>query len=298
MKLAFDEEGDGPLVVLLHGFPENRSTWRRQLPALARAGFRAVAPDLRGYRDSPKPRDIDAYKLTEIAGDVAELIESLCDGSSGPRGLGSSVEASPRTRGPANPRNPDKRCILVGHDWGATVAWFVTMIRPELVERLAILNIPHPAAMTRELKRSGAQKRKMLYALFFQLPLLPELVMKLFGKLIMRKLGPFTSEELDAYAKAWRGSLTQMLNYYRALRRTRGELRKRIRPIDVPVLFIWGEREPFVVPQALEGWEAYGVRDLRIERIAHARHFVQHDAPERVSQLLVDFAGDPSLRSG
>jgi pimeloyl-ACP methyl ester carboxylesterase len=261
LKLAFEEEGDGPLVVLLHGFPENRRAWRHQIPALARAGFRVVAPDLRGYGDSPKPREIDAYDLREIAGDVIELIES--------------TGVVP--------------CILIGHDWGATVAWFVAMMRPDLIERLAILNIPHPAAMTRELKRNRVQRRKMLYALFFQLPLLPEIVMRCFGKRILRRLGPFTSEELEQYARAWRGSLGPMLNYYRALRRTRGELRKLIRPIEMPVLFIWGEREPFVVPEALEGWEPW-VHNLRIERIAHARHFVQHDAPERVNQLLVDFA--------
>jgi pimeloyl-ACP methyl ester carboxylesterase len=260
LKLAFEEEGDGPLVVLLHGFPEDRRTWRRQLSALARAGFRAVAPDLRGYHDSPKPRDIDSYKLQAIVGDVTELIESL-----------------------------GGRCMLVGHDWGATTAWFVAMTRPDLVERLAILNIPHPSAMTRALKRSLSQRMRMTYALFFQLPLLPELVMRVFGRFIMRRLGPFTKQQLDDYARAWRGSMRPMLNYYRALRRTRGELRKLIRPIDVPVLFIWGEREPFIVEQALEGWDALGVRDLRIERIAQARHFVQHDAPERVNQLLVEF---------
>ena len=230
------------------------------MPALARAGFRAVAPDLRGYGDSPKPRDIDSYKMNLFVGDVAELIESQ-----------------------------GGTCILVGHDWGAAVAWFVAMMRPDLVRKLAILNIPHPAAMARELKRSGAQKMRMSHAFFAQLPLLPEIVMKLFGKTILRMLGPFTREELDDHARAWRGSLRTMLNFYRAMRRTRGQLRKLIRPIDMPVLFIWAEREQFIVPQALEGWEEYGVRDLRIERIAHARHFVQHDAPERVSQLLVDF---------
>ena len=260
MKLHYDQEGGGPLVVLLHGFPDFRRTWRKQLPALARAGFRAVAPDLRGYASSPKPPGTSSYALTEIVADVAELIESFGGGP----------------------------CILVGHDWGAVTAWFTTMIRPDLVRKLAILNVPHPAAITRELKRSRRQRFLLAYQLFFQLPLLPELYMRLFGRRLMRRLGRFTREELDEYESVWRGSLTPMLNYYRAMRKTRGSLRPLIRRIDVPVLVIWGEREPVFLPAALENVEQW-VPDLRIERIPGIGHFVQHDAADRVSELLVSF---------
>lgn len=260
MQLQFDAEGDGPLVVLLHGFPEYRRTWSRQLPALARAGFRAVAPDLRGYGDSPKPRDIDSYRVPELAGDVASLIESQ-----------------------------GGRCVLAGHDWGALVAWFLAMMRPELVERLAILNVPHPYAFARELKRSTRQKLNSSYQLFFQLPVIPELCWRLFGRALMRRMA--AEDCMNP------GPLSPMFHYYRALRRTRGQLRKLMRRIEVPVLLIWGEEQSIFIEETLHGLDEW-VPQLHIERIARARHFVQHDAPERVSQLLIDFAKDPSLRSG
>ena len=257
MKLHYDTEGDGPLVVLLHGFPESRITWRRQMAALAGAGFRVVAPDLRGYGDSPKPHDIDSYRVQHLVEDVAELI--------------------------------DEPCVLVGHDWGAFVAWFVAMMRPELVRKLVILNVPHPALFVRELRRSRKQRVRALYQLFFQLPLLPELFMRLFGRMLIRRAGRFTPEQIDEYTSNWKTDLTPMLNYYRAMRRTRGELRPLMRRIDVPTLILWGEREPVMLPSTLEGTEEWAPQ-VRIERIPRAGHFVQHDAPERVSELLIGFA--------
>ena len=244
MQLAFDEEGDGPLVVLLHGFPESRKTWTRQLPALAAAGFHAVAPDLRGYGDSPKPSGIEPYRISEVAADVAELIESL--------------HGAP--------------CVLVGHDWGAAAAWTLAMERPELLRRLVILNVPHPSAIAREARRSLRQKLKLSYQVFFQLPLLPELVMK-------------------AMTWQWRRDFTPMLNYYRALRHRRNPSQF----IETPTLIIWGEREPVFLPTALEHLDQW-VRDVRIERIAKAGHFVQRDAAERVNELLIELASPRTSR--
>lgn len=262
MKLACDAQGEGPLVVLLHGFPESRRSWDRHLPRLARAGFRAVAPDLRGYGDSPKPRGVDAYRMTEIVGDVAELIES--------------AGGAP--------------CVVVGHDWGAMVAWNLAMIRPELVRKLVIINVPHPAAIRRELARSMRQKVRLLYQVFFQLPLLPELFMRLFGRALLRRGGQFTPEETKAYSREWRnGSLTPMLHYYRALRRSRGMLRKVFRRIDLPTLILWSEHEPVFLPSTLED-PGHWVTDLRIERIPGAGHFAQRDAPELVAKLIIEFA--------
>ena len=262
MRLHFDTEGDGPLVVLLHGFPESRLTWKRQLPALATAGFRVIAPDLRGYGESPKPKGVDRYRVSSLVEDVAELIT---------------------TEGHGEP------CVLVGHDWGAVVAWSLAMIHPELVRKLVILNVPHPAAIAREVRRSGRQKIRLLYQLFFQLPLLPELFMRIFGKSLLRRAARYTEDEIAAYARQWRGSLTPMLHYYRAMRHSRGEMRKIFRRIDAPVLIIWGQREPVFLPSALEDLAEW-VADVRIERIPKAGHFVQRDAPERVSELIGEFA--------
>lgn len=262
MKLHYDSQGSGPLIVLLHGFPEDRRSWKRQLPALAAGGFRAIAPDLRGYGESPKPRGVDAYRISMLVDDVAELI---ADAGGGP-------------------------CIVVGHDWGALVAWFLAMTRPDLVRKLVVINVPHPAAYSRELRRSAEQRRRVAYQLFFQLPLLPELWMRLFGRRLLRKLGRFSDEETEAYARAWRGSLGPMLNYYRAMRKFRGELRALIRRIDVPVLMIWGEREPVFLRATTEGVDEW-VPDLRFEPIPRIGHFAQHDAPDRVNELLIEFAG-------
>ena len=238
MKLQYDSEGDGPPVVLLHGFPQSRMTWKESLPAFGRAGFRAIAPDLRGYGDSPKPHGIKPYRTSEVASDVAELIESL--------------HGAP--------------CVLVGHDWGAAVAWTLAMKRPELLRRLVILNVPHPSAIAREARRSLRQKLKLSYQLFFQLPLLPELVMKVM-------------------TRQWRRDFTPMLNYYRALRYPRNPSQL----IETPTLIIWGEREPVFLASGLENLDKW-VRDVRIERIANAGHFVQRDAAERVNELLIEFA--------
>ncbi|MDQ3282961.1 MAG: alpha/beta hydrolase, partial [Acidobacteriota bacterium] len=228
MKLHYDSEGDGPLVVLLHGFPEFRISWERQLPALARAGFRAVAPDLRGYGESPKPRGIDAYRVSELVDDVVDLIE---------------------TSGGAP-------CVLVGHDWGAVVAWRLAMTRPDLLRKLVILNVPHPAAIARELKRSTRQKINVMYQLFFQLPVLPELTMRVFGRQFLRRAARFSPERIERYLEQWRGNLTPMLNYYRAIRRSRKEVQQSVKqPIAVPTMIIWGEREPVFLPSALENME-------------------------------------------
>ena len=260
MELHFVESGSGPLVVLLHGFPEFWYSWRRQMPALASAGFRAVAPDLRGFNDSPRPRDVASYRLTHVITDVAELIERL----------------------------GGQPCVLVGHDWGGLVAWYVAMSRPDLVRKLVVLNIPHPVPFLRELRNSTSQKLRMAYQLFFQPPFLPELVMPL---LLPRLFPRLTSEEMAVYKKAWAkpGALRGMANYYRAIRKYRGELKPLIRRIDIPTLILWGEREPVFRPETLDGTEQW-VPNLRIEKIARAGHFVQSDQPEIVNELLCEFA--------
>jgi pimeloyl-ACP methyl ester carboxylesterase len=180
--------------------------------------------------------------------------------------------------------------VLVGHDWGAAAAWGVAMTRPDLLRKLVILNVPHPSAIAREVRRSFRQKVNLLYQVFFQLPVLPELTMRAFGRRFLRRAGRFTREEIEMYAQQWRGNLTPMLNYYRALvRARRSKVKRLMEPVQTPTMIIWGEREPVFLSSSLEGMEKW-VSNVRIERIPNAGHFVQTDASERVNELLIEFA--------
>lgn len=181
-------------------------------------------------------------------------------------------------------------CIVVGHDWGAVTAWYLAMLRPELLRGLVILSVPHPAAIAREVKRSTRQKINLAYQLFFQLPVLPELAMRLFGRAMLRRAARFSEDEIDVYARHWRANATTMLHYYRAMRRLgRGELRKLQRRIDVPALLLMGEREPVFLPSTLEGTGEW-VPHVRIEVLRGMGHFLPHDGAETVNPLLIDFA--------
>jgi pimeloyl-ACP methyl ester carboxylesterase len=271
VRLHYVETGpsDGPLVVLLHGFPEFWYSWRRQLPALAAAGFRVVAPDMRGYNLSDRPRDWRLYDAESLAGDIAGLIGQL------------GVD----------------RAHVVGHDWGAAVAYYTATFRPDAVDRLAILNVPHPARMLAAF-RTVRQLRKSWYMFFFQIPGLPERLIArddyALGKRSLRAgaaPGTFSDEDLERYVEAWSqpGALTGMINYYRAaLRQSPRRAQSRMRPIAAPTLVIWGERDAYLGAELAEP-EPRWVPDVRVERIPEASHWVQHEAPERVNELLVEF---------
>ena len=270
VRLHWVESGSGPLVVLLHGFPDCWLTWRRQMPALAAAGFRVVAPDLRGYNLSGKPRGVAAYRVEALATDVAELVGRL----------GAS------------------RASVVGHDWGGAVAWNLPRYFPDLVERLVVLNSPHPAAFQRELL-TLAQLRRSWYVFLFQLPWLPEALLRSrragFVKRLLRddpvRPGAFTREEIEQLREAILvpGALTAALNYYRAAFRPGvAALRPRPGRIGCPTLVVWGERDRYLGPALLDGLDRW-VADLTVVRIPDASHWVHADAPERVNELLVAF---------
>ena len=250
---------DGPLVVLLHGFPECWVTWRGQLPALAAAGFRAVAPDLRGYGESDKPRGVAAYRMEKLAADVAALIAAL----------------------------GRDRADVVGHDWGGQVAWFVAMWHPEKVRRLVVLNVPHPQRFKFGMWKPR-QLRRSWYMLFFQLPFLPERFMTdrrlrtSFTWTTERK-GAYGEEEIEILLEAVRDR-TGPLNYYRAA----GRHLPRVSEIDAEVLVIWGEKDRWLL-RDLAAPEPRWVPHARVERIANASHWVQADAPDEVNALLLDF---------
>ncbi|MGA8352801.1 MAG: alpha/beta hydrolase [Solirubrobacteraceae bacterium] len=271
IRLHYVEAGEGPLVVLLHGFPEFWYSWRRQIPALAQAGFHVVAPDMRGYNLSERPRDWRRYDADVLAQDIAGLIGHLGEG-------------------PA---------YLAGHDWGAVIAYQTAMRHPEMLRKLAILNVPHTERMLAGF-RTLRQLRKSWYMFFFQIPRLPEYLLARdnfsFAKRSLRADSPgaFSDADLERYAQAWAqpGALTGMVNYYRAaLRRSPRAALAQLVPIQTQTLVIWGMRDRHLgseLAQPLPQW----VPNARMERLPQATHWVQHDEPERVNELLIEFFGD------
>ncbi|HTU84973.1 MAG TPA: alpha/beta fold hydrolase [Solirubrobacteraceae bacterium] len=279
VRLHYVEAGEGPLVVLLHGFPDFWYSWRFQIPALAGAGFRVVAPDMRGYNLSSRPLGIAPYATSRLAADVRDLIAERAGGAG---------------------------AFLAGHDWGAAVAWVTAIRHPEAVQRLAILNVPHPRRMVEALRRPGRQLLRSWYMFFFQLPWLPERLLAADDWRGLRRPfqdarpGAFTASDLERYKQAWSapGAATAMLNYYRAaLRRPPGGAAGRsLPPVQAPTLVIWGERDRHLGAELAEPCPADVPRLERVVRLPYASHWVQHDEPDRVSELLIDFFRAGSIR--
>jgi pimeloyl-ACP methyl ester carboxylesterase len=268
VRLHYVEAGSGPVVVLLHGFPEFWYSWRAQIAALAAAGFRVLALDMRGYNESDKPPGVENYRLEKLTADVAGLI-----------------------------RQAGAECAhVVGHDWGGAVAWAVAMHRPEVVRRLAVLNAPHPAAYQRELRRPG-QLLRSWYVLFFQVPWVPEWLLSAGDYALLERAlrreplspGAFTDVDIQRYKEALArpGALTATISYYRAAFRHSLTIQRSLRPIAAPTLLVWGEQDRYLVPRLTEGLESWVPR-LRVERL-RASHWVQKDASEEVNRLLIDF---------
>jgi len=274
----------GPLVLLLHGFPELSRSWRHQLPALGAAGFRAVAPDLRGYgRSGGREGPFDLRTLSE---DVAGLVGAL----------GRS------------------RAAVVGHDWGGAVTWGVAGHRPEVVERLAVLDCPHPVALARELRHNPRQLARSLYILFFQLPWLPEwLLSRDGGAAVGRALrggshvkAAFSWDETLPYRQAFSdpAAVRAALGYYRAAFRglASGAPGPPGRPITAPTLVLWGREDRFlgvetIAPDRLAPFFAPGNTPL-VSVLDGAGHFLQNEAPAQVNEALLRFLGSPGSGSG
>lgn len=258
---------DGPLCVLLHGFPEFWYGWRHQIGPLTEAGYRVVVPDQRGYGESDKPRNVGAYRLDRLAGDVTGLMDAF---------------------GAA-------RAHVVGHDWGAAVAWYLAAASPERVERLAILNVPHPAVMRRHLLTNLSQIRRSWYIFFFQLPRLPEHWIRRRGfrnlKRVFRGASPsgtFSDDDLERYveAAARPGALRSMIHWYRAAVR-RPPPRPASWRITVPTRIVWG-RKDVALGEEMAAPSAALCDDADVVFLDDAGHFVQHEEPERVSVLVLE----------
>jgi len=269
LRFHVAECGEGErLALLLHGFPECWYSWRHQLPLLARLGYRAWAPDLRGYGTSDRPPRMQDYALEALVADVA--------------GLAEAAEARPD--------------LLVGHDWGALVAWQAAMERAGGFERLAIMNVPHPGAARDN--RSLRQLARSWYILFFQLPWLPEKVLSARGFRAIREAMRRTCEHPERFsdadaavyasAAAQPGALTAMLNYYRALVRGGGVRRKWSGPwptIEIPTLLVWGEKDVALGKELTYGTERYAP-DLTLRYLPDSSHWVQQDSPDAVNVIL------------
>jgi pimeloyl-ACP methyl ester carboxylesterase len=267
VKLHYVTQGEGPLMLMLHGFPEFWYSWRHQIPEFAK-DFKVVALDLRGYNDSDKPQDKSAYVMAEFILDVEGVI----------KGLGY------------------EKCVLVGHDWGGAIAWSFAYAHPEMVERLIVLNIPHPAKFAQGL-RTPQQLLRSSYIFLFQLPWLPELLVQAldyqalenaFKGMAVNK-SAFTPADIDAYkdAAAKRGALTAALNYYRNVGQ-QGILNNDWGVLEVPTLMIWGENDTALGKELTYGTEAY-VRDFRIKYIPNCSHWVQQEQPQLVNQYMREF---------
>ena len=268
-RLHYVEAGDGPLVVLLHGFPEFWYVWRRQIAPLVKAGFRVVAPDLRGYNLSSRPDRFTDYTADKVADDIRGLIRAL------------GAESA----------------MVVGHDWGGSVAWTLAMNHPEVVDRLVILNAAHPRKLNEGL-RHPRQLLRSWYFFFFQPPALPEHHARArqwrFFKRFLRDARPrYTAAELDRYVEAWSqpGAVTGMIDYYRAAVRLGSK--QALRPISAPTLVIWGQRDRYLGRKLAEPHPEDVPNLDRVERLPNASHWVHHDEAERVNELLVDFLAAP-----
>ncbi|MCC6616469.1 MAG: alpha/beta hydrolase [Anaerolineae bacterium] len=261
---------DSDLVLLLHGFPDSWYGWRHQIPALVAAGYRVWAPDQRGYNLSEKPQDLSAYNLDALADDVIDLLDAA----------------------------GAERAYLVGHDWGASVAWWVALRHPERIKKMAILNVPHGSVMLKTLRSNPAQLLRSWYGFFFQLPWLPERLMlannaQLGINILVRTSNPgsFSDEDLAACRAAWQqpGAATGMLNWYRAFARRRPDPAPDPR-VHVPTLILWGVNDVALMREMASASLDY-CDEGELVSFENATHWLQHDEPERVNQHLIEFFG-------
>ncbi len=265
-----------PLVILLHGYPDFWYGWRNQIAFLAQNGYRVWAPDQRGYNLSEKPRGVQAYRMEMLVNDVIGLIDAA----------------------------GEQTVYLVGHDWGAAVAWSVALAAPERLKKLAILNVPHPKVFGETLRASREQLRKSWYIFFFQIPFLPEKLLtanhadRAKRALVASALPTtFSAADLEQYAEAWTqpNAMRSMIHWYRAVLRYPPALPADPR-IHVPTLVLWGAQDiALTVEMAQQSVDLCD--DARLVLFEDATHWVQDDKPDEVNALLKQFlqpAGEPN----
>jgi epoxide hydrolase 4 len=258
----------GPLLFLLHGFPEFWFAWREYIEPLAQAGFHVVAPDQRGYNLSGQPNGVDAYRLDRLADDIFDLADALG---------GETFQ-------------------VAGHDWGAAVAWWMATRRPSRLRRMVALSAPHPAVWRRAMTEDREQRKRSRYVQMLRLPWLPELLIKSGGYSGLVKafetatrLEAFAPDVLAEYQSAWRrpGALTAMLNWYRALFRQDLPI-PAVGSLPTPTLVLWGDRDPYARPELADESAAL-CANARVVHFADASHWLAHDETAAVREQLLNF---------
>ncbi|MCE7735150.1 MAG: alpha/beta hydrolase [Candidatus Heimdallarchaeota archaeon] len=261
---------EDPLVIFLHGFPEFWISFRRQVDALIAAGYQVMLPDQRGFNLSDKPWRIGSYKLDKMAADVIGLIDHA---------------------------GKDK-AYVVGHDWGAAVTWFLGSSYPDRLHKIITLNVPHNSIFRKYMFTNKEQRKKSQYMYDFQWPIVPQIALrrkdfKNLVKTIQKSSvkGTFSDADMEEYKSAWkqRRAIPCMLNWYRAS--FRRKLKMPNRQVTIPNLIIWGEKDNFLMKEMAEASLKYCDQG-KLEYIEDATHWVQHEKPELVSKLIVDFLLD------
>ncbi len=289
VRLHYVKAGKGPLIVFLHGFPEFWYEWKHQLEDFGKDHL-AVAPDMRGYNLSAKPSEVDQYQMKYLVEDVRALADHL----------------------------GHKKFVLVGHDWGGAVAWSFAISHPEYLEKLVIVNAPHPGVFMRELRDNPAQQKASQYMLMFRGEKAEETLSAndyalLVGAVLGAglKSGAFTEDDKKAYIEAWSkpGALTGGLNYYRAARvgppapASEGASSSGNFAVDperlmvkVPTLVIWGEKDTALLTGNLDGLDKF-VPELTIKRIPEGSHWVIHERPGDVDGYIREFIGGAGMHA-
>ncbi len=276
LTFEVDQCGTGDkFALLLHGFPESKHSWRFQMPLLAQMGYRAWAPNLRGYGKSGRPTSVSDYHIDKLVADVAGLIDAA----------------------------GAKETLLIAHDWGAIIAWQFAIRKVRPLSRLVIMNVPHPVCFARSM-RSWAQMKKSWYMFFFQIPWLPERLLARRGAEAIGRA--FTDMAVDKsrfpenVVQEYRrnalepGAMRAMINYYRAAVRAGSKVMvPQPATVDVPTLMIWGEEDSALGKETTYGTEQF-VRDFTIRYLPGVSHWVQQEAPERVNAMLAAWLkGEP-----
>lgn len=275
IRMHYVTMGNGSLVVLLHGFPEFWYSWRHQIVALSKQ-FKVVAPDMRGYGETEKPVKVDAYRIEKIVKDIVELVH----------GLGY------------------EKATIAGHDWGGIIAWSIAMMEPDVVEKLIIMNAPHPGVYSKHISKNVKQMLRSWYVFFFQIKGIPELMLSNNNYKILQssllnssvRKECFTEKDIETYICSWKsGGVSGGINYYRANLSLRYWLNSNavsFPKIKVPVLHIWAEGDKFLGKELTKNTQEFIDASYQLHLIPNCGHWVQQEASDEVNGAMIKFLDD------